>query len=153
MLQAGYGPDNPLRLAFETFDEPNNKRVAAVFQAMLHDIWVYIDIVAIDASVHGRNMITGNYDLGAASWFADFNDASNFLDLLRSDAGNNYGGYRNPAFDRHAERRPAGARRRAARPASCRRGADRAQGLSVDPAQVPHHPGPRSALCKGLGGQ
>ncbi len=99
MLQAGYGPDNPLRLAFETFDEPNNKRVAAVFQAMLHDIWVYIDIVAIDASVHGRNMITGNYDLGAASWFADFNDASNFLDLLRSDAGNNYGGYRNPAFD------------------------------------------------------
>jgi len=99
MTQAGYGPDNPLRLVFETFDEPNNKRVAAVFQAMLRDIWVYVDIVAIDSGVHGRNMISGNYDLGAASWFADFNDASNFLDLLRSDAGNNYGGYKNPAFD------------------------------------------------------
>ncbi len=44
-------------------------------------------------------MVQGNYDLGAASWFADFNDASNFLDLLRADAGNNYGRYRNPAFD------------------------------------------------------
>ena len=99
MSQMGYGPDNPLRLNFETFDEPNNKRVAAVFQAMLREIWVYVDITAIDAAVHGRNMVTGNYDLGAASWFADFDDATNFLDLLRADAGNNYGGYRNPAFE------------------------------------------------------
>ncbi|HEY0106091.1 MAG TPA: peptide ABC transporter substrate-binding protein [Rhizomicrobium sp.] len=99
MLQAGYGPDNPLRLTFETFEEPNSRRIAAVFQAMLRPIWVYIDVTAIDAAVHSRNMTGGNFDLGAASWFADFNDASNFLDLLRSDAGNNYGGYRNPAFD------------------------------------------------------
>ncbi|HJW40777.1 MAG TPA: peptide ABC transporter substrate-binding protein [Rhizomicrobium sp.] len=99
MNQAGYGPDNPLRLVYETFDEPNNKLIAAVLQAMLREIWVYIDIESIDASVHGRNMIEGKYDLGAASWFADFNDASNFLDLLRSDAGNNYGRYRNPAYD------------------------------------------------------
>ena len=114
MNQAGYGPDNPLRLNFETFDEPNNKRIAAVLQAMLRDIWVYIDIDAIDSAVHGRNMIEGNYDLGAASWFADFNDASNFLDLLRSDAGNNYGGYRNPAFDAMldaAQREPDAKRR------------------------------------------
>ncbi len=114
MNRAGYGPDNPLRLAFETFDEPNNTRIAAVLQAMLRQIWVYIDIEAIDASVHGRNMIEGNYDLGAASWFADFNDASNFLDLLRSDAGNNYGRYRNPAYDamlNAAQQEPDAARR------------------------------------------
>jgi oligopeptide transport system substrate-binding protein len=99
MTQAGYGPDNRLRLVYETFDEPNNKRVAAVVQAMLRDIYVDLDISAIDAAVHGRNMTSGNYDLGVASWFADFNDASNFLDLLRSDSGNNYGRYANPAFD------------------------------------------------------
>jgi oligopeptide transport system substrate-binding protein len=99
MHQAGYGPDNPLGLVFETYEEPNNKRIAAVLQAMLRDIWVDIDIVAIDAAVHGRNMTSGNFDIGMASWFADFNDASNFLDLLRADAGNNYGRYDNPAFD------------------------------------------------------
>jgi oligopeptide transport system substrate-binding protein len=99
MNQAGYGPDNRLRLVYETFDEPNNKRVAAVVQAMLRDIYVDLDISAIDAAVHGRNMTSGNYDLGVASWFADFNDATNFLDLLRSDSGNNYGRYSNPAFD------------------------------------------------------
>ncbi|MEI9989005.1 MAG: peptide ABC transporter substrate-binding protein [Rhizomicrobium sp.] len=114
MNRAGYGPDNPLRLNFETYDEPNNKRVAAVLQAMLREIWVYIDISAIDAAVHGRNMNQGNFDLGAASWYADFNDASNFLDLLRSDAGNNYGRYRNPAFDamlNTAQQEPDAARR------------------------------------------
>ena len=99
MRQLGYGPANHLRLVFETFDEPNNKRVAAVAQAMLREIWVDLDIVAVDGAVHGRNMQQGNYDLGAASWFADFNDASNFLDLLRKDSGNNYGKYDNPAFD------------------------------------------------------
>lgn len=99
MRQLGYGPDSHLHLVFETFNEPNNKRVAAVTQAMMRAIWVDLDIVAIDASVHGRNMQQGNYDIGAASWFADFNDASNFLDLLRKGSGNNYGGYDNPSFD------------------------------------------------------
>jgi oligopeptide transport system substrate-binding protein len=52
--------------------------------------------------------------LGIANWYADFNDAGNFLDLLRSTAGNNYAGYRNPAFDRlmdQAQAEPDAARR------------------------------------------
>ena len=32
-------------------------------------------------------------------WIADFNDASNFLDLLRSGSGENYSGYANPKYD------------------------------------------------------
>ncbi|MEI9889132.1 MAG: peptide ABC transporter substrate-binding protein [Rhizomicrobium sp.] len=100
MNQAGYGAGNPLHLVFETFDEPNNKRIAAVMQSMMRQIWVDLDIMPVEGGVHSRNMRAGNYDLGAASWFADFNDASNFLDLLRSDAGNNYGRYTNLAFDR-----------------------------------------------------
>jgi oligopeptide transport system substrate-binding protein len=100
MGQMGYGPDNRLRLVLETFDEPNNKRIAAVYQAMMREIWIDIDIVAVEAGVHGRNLTAGNFELGVASWFADFDDASNFLDLLRSGSGNNYGRYHNPAFDR-----------------------------------------------------
>ena len=114
MQQLGYGPQKHLRLSFETFDEPNSKRVGAVVQAMLRDIWIDLDIVAIDGAVHGRNMQQGNYDLGVASWFADFNDASNFLDLLRRDSGNNYGRYDNAAFDAalDAAQREADARKR-----------------------------------------
>jgi oligopeptide transport system substrate-binding protein len=40
-----------------------------------------------------------DFDIANASWIADFNDASNFLDLLRSGGDNNYGGYSNPAYD------------------------------------------------------
>ena len=114
MNQLGYGPDNHLRLTLETFDEPNNKRVAAVAQAMFKQIWVDLEVVAIDAAVHGRNMKQGDFDLGVASWFADFNDATNFLDLLRSDAGNNYGRYTNLAYDHAldaAQQEADGARR------------------------------------------
>jgi oligopeptide transport system substrate-binding protein len=99
MSQAGYGPDNPLRMNLETFEEPNNKRMAAVIQSMWRQAWIYVDITAIDAVVHGENMRSNNFDVGVVSWFADFNDATNFLDLLRADSGNNYGRYTNPAFD------------------------------------------------------
>ena len=40
-----------------------------------------------------------NFYLAAAAWVADFDDASNFLDLLRTGSGNNYGLYSNPQFD------------------------------------------------------
>ncbi len=98
MNQAGFCPDRHLSLVYETFEEPNNRRIAAVLQAMMRPIWVDIDVRAMDASAHASNLKQGDYDLGAASWFADFDDASNFLDLLRPSSGNNYGGYRNPLF-------------------------------------------------------
>ena len=49
--------------------------------------------------IHLRNLRLHQFQLASANWYADFNDASNFLDLLRSDSGNNYAGYRNPRFD------------------------------------------------------
>jgi oligopeptide transport system substrate-binding protein len=98
MNQAGYGPDRHLNLVYDTFEEPNNRRIAAVLQSMMRPIWVDIDVRAMDSSAHAGNLKQGDYDLGAASWFADFDDASNFLDLLRPSSGNNYGGYHNPQF-------------------------------------------------------
>ena len=45
-------------------------------------------------------------------WQADFNDASNFLDLFRTGGGNNWGDYSNPAFDRMLECRAERSRHR-----------------------------------------
>lgn len=66
---------------------------------MLRAIYVDIDIQQADAQIHYRNMQQGQYELASAAWIADFNDASNFLDLLRSGSGNNYARYKNRAFD------------------------------------------------------
>ncbi len=100
MRQAGYGPANRLALTYATTTSPDNRRLAAVLQAMLSQVYVNLSIVTSDVPNHFRKLRLRDYDLGIANWYADFNDASNFLDLLRSDAGNNYAGYRNPAFDR-----------------------------------------------------
>jgi oligopeptide transport system substrate-binding protein len=48
-------------------------------------------------------MQTGDFDMAYSGWVADFNDATNFLDLLRGPTdgnwGNNFGYYHNPRFD------------------------------------------------------
>jgi oligopeptide transport system substrate-binding protein len=116
MAQMGFGPDKHFHTTYEITGDPDNRRIAAVMQAMLKQIYVDIDILAVDENVHYRNMQLGQYDLGAATWFADFNDASNFLDLLRHDSGNNNGKYDNPKFEDalNAAQNEPDARKRAA---------------------------------------
>jgi oligopeptide transport system substrate-binding protein len=99
MQAAGYGPFQRLRLSYETTALGDNRRLAIILQAMLKPLYIDLDIQVMDAQVQLRNLRLRQYQLASASWYADFNDASNFLDLLRSDSGNNYSGYRNPRFD------------------------------------------------------
>ena len=99
MQGAGYGPFQRLRLNFATTVNGDNRRLAAIFQAMLKPIYIDLDIHTTDLAIHLRNLRLHQYQLASANWYADFDDASNFLDLLRSDSGNNYAGYRNVKFD------------------------------------------------------
>ena len=99
MQGAGYGPFLRLNLSYETTINSDNRRLAAIFQAMLKPIYIDLRIQTVELQVHLRNLRLHQFQLGSANWFADFDDASNFLDLLRSDSGNNYAGYRNPRFD------------------------------------------------------
>ena len=133
MRQAGYGPANRLALAYATTSSPDNRRLAAVLQAMLGQIYVNLTIRAADVPNHFRSLRARDYDLGIANWYADFNDASNFLDLLRSGAGNNYAGYRNPVFDRLMAQA-------AAEPDAARRGALLAQAEKAALADYPWIP-------------
>jgi oligopeptide transport system substrate-binding protein len=99
MQAAGYGPFQRLRLTYETTNNPDYRRVAAILQAMLKPIYIDLTIQTVELQIHLRNLRQHQFELGSANWYADFNDASNFLDLLRSGSGNNYAGYRNPRFD------------------------------------------------------
>ncbi|HWU55961.1 MAG TPA: peptide ABC transporter substrate-binding protein [Rhizomicrobium sp.] len=99
MQDAGYGPFNKLTLNYLTPGNPDGKRLAAVFQAMARQIHVDIRITTADYALVLRAMRQGQYQMGYTSWLADFSDASNFLDLLRSGSPGNYAGYRNPKFD------------------------------------------------------
>lgn len=99
MRAAGYGPDKPLKISYHTASTPDNARVAAALQQMWQQIYVDIEIHRADAAVHYRNLQVGDFDIGSAGWIGDFNDASNFLDLLITGGGNNYSAYQNTVYD------------------------------------------------------
>ena len=114
MQDAGFGPFNKLTLTYLTPGNPDNRRLAAVFQAMARQIHVDVRITIMDYPLVLRAMRQGQFQLGYTNWLADFSDASNFLDLLRSNSPANYAGYRNAKFDAAmaaAEKEPDAARR------------------------------------------
>jgi oligopeptide transport system substrate-binding protein len=66
---------------------------------MWRAIYVDAEIEQSDAAVFYNLLQEQDFDVGIAGWVADFNDASNFLELIRTGNGNNYGMYSNPEFD------------------------------------------------------
>ncbi|HEY0106092.1 MAG TPA: peptide ABC transporter substrate-binding protein [Rhizomicrobium sp.] len=99
MVEMGYGPGNRFHTTFDTGNSPDTKRVAAVLQAMLKQVYFDIDIVNTDTQIFYRKLQQGDFDLATGAWIGDFNDASTFLDLLQSQGGNNYGKYDSPRYD------------------------------------------------------
>jgi oligopeptide transport system substrate-binding protein len=99
MAEMGYGPNKHFHTTYRATTSPDGGRTAAALQAMLRAIYVDIDIVRTDSPMLYRSLQVHDFDTSFAAWIADFNDASNFLDLLVTGSGNNYGRYSNPAFD------------------------------------------------------
>lgn len=100
MRDAGYGPDNRLSigLAVRSASADARRRPAAI-QQMWRAIYVDAEIEQSDGAVFYNLMQEHDFDVGIAGWVADYNDPSNFLELLRTGNGNNYGQYSNPEFD------------------------------------------------------
>jgi oligopeptide transport system substrate-binding protein len=107
MHEMGYGPTHVLALTYVTSTNPDQRRKAAAVQSMMAKIYVKLNITTLEGGIFLNAMQQHDFDLASPLWIADFNDASNFLDLLRSGSGENYGGYRNPAFDALLDRAQA----------------------------------------------
>lgn len=100
MRQAGYGPNNHLKATYDIRSSAADAlRDPAAIQAMWREIYVDADIRQNDTAVFYSKIQQGDFEIGGAAWGADFNDATNFLDLLRTGNANNYGRYKNPKFD------------------------------------------------------
>ncbi len=102
MREAGFGPDNRLRANYmiRSTAAGSYRAVAAALQQMFSLIYVDISIIPTDAQVFYKQIQEHDFDISQPGWQADFNDASNFLDLFRTGSGNNWGNYSNPAFDK-----------------------------------------------------
>jgi oligopeptide transport system substrate-binding protein len=99
MVQAGYGPQHHLHLIYVTSTNPDQRRSAALVQQMLSEVYIDMTIRSVELQILYSRLQEHDFDIANAVWIADFNDASNFLDLLRTGGDNNYGNYSNPKFD------------------------------------------------------
>jgi oligopeptide transport system substrate-binding protein len=99
MEAVGYGSQHRLHLIYLTSTNPDQRRTAALVQQMLSQVYIDMTIRSVELQILYSRMQQHDFDIANAVWIADFNDASNFLDLLRTGGDNNYGNYSNPRFD------------------------------------------------------
>jgi oligopeptide transport system substrate-binding protein len=100
---AGYGPDKPLSVQILYNTSENHKKIAIAIAAM------WKQKLGVDTSIQNEEWATflesrdskTFQDIARHGWIGDYNDANNFLELLRSDIGpSNTSAYANPEFDK-----------------------------------------------------
>ncbi len=102
LMEAGYGPDNPLEFEYSHRSTGDNPRIAPVVQQDWDSIadWVNVSIVQIETQIHYENLRSADYQAGDGGWIADYNDPYNFLFLAEERSiPMNYSRYRNPEYD------------------------------------------------------
>jgi oligopeptide transport system substrate-binding protein len=115
LAQAGYGPRHPLKLEIKAPNSTETLLLVEAIQADWRSIGVDASIVQNEGQIAFAAYRDRDFQVGAMSWYADFNDPMTFLGLLKSDTGaQNYGDYKNPAYDAllaQADQEPDAARR------------------------------------------
>ena len=103
---AGYSRDNPLHVRVLFNNNPAIKQTAVLISSMWNEI------LGVDSKFdeeeyrvfletrHDRR----RFDIARLAWVADFNDAGNFLDILRRNSANNDEAYSSTDFEALLER-------------------------------------------------
>ncbi len=101
LKEAGFGPDNPLKLELRYNTSENHKNTAVAIADMWKPLNVEVSLLNTDVKTHyARLRDKGDFDVARAGWIGDYSDPQNFLFLVESDnPGFNYANYANPEFD------------------------------------------------------
>ncbi|MHA1189432.1 MAG: peptide ABC transporter substrate-binding protein [Alphaproteobacteria bacterium] len=100
LTEAGFGPDNPLKLQLRYNTNENHKRIAVAIAAMWKGLGIEIELFNTEVKVHYSDLNENNFDgIARAGWLADYNDPVNFLELLKGGNKYNYGRWTNSKFN------------------------------------------------------
>jgi oligopeptide transport system substrate-binding protein len=100
LAEAGYGPGHPLKLEYKHSNAPESMLVSPAIQSDWKAIGVDITLAEEDGQIAYQDLRVRDFQVGTASWIADYDDATSFLGLMQSQTGaQNYGDYNNPAYD------------------------------------------------------
>jgi len=101
-LGAGFGPRRHLRLSYAFNRGEEHQAIGeAVAAQWSRALAVETTLVEREVDAHYAALRARDYDVGRATWTADYDDAQTFLALAESSYGvYNYAGYQNPDYDR-----------------------------------------------------
>ena len=68
LLQAGYGPDNPLRLSYKTSSDPFRLRIATLFQHQLAQAGIEVDEQSYDWGTFYGDIKAGRFQMYSLAW-------------------------------------------------------------------------------------
>ena len=109
LAEAGYPEGRglpPLEILY------NNSETIRLVAESIQEMWrrdlgLNVTLQNQEYKVVFANRRTGNYQILLSDWVGDYLDATTFLDLWRSDAGNNHTGWGDPAYDEQLNRATA----------------------------------------------
>lgn len=104
--QAGFSITRPLRVRALFNTNEVIQRTAVLIAAMWKEVLgIEVELTAEEYKVFLQSRHdTSRWDVARLAWNADFNDASNFLDIFRGSSPNNDMGYSNPTYDADLDR-------------------------------------------------
>ena len=107
--EAGYSKSNPLEMELLYNTSENHKKVAIALSAMWKQVLgVRTKLRNEEWKVYLSSRTQRQFEMIRAGWIGDYNDASNFLDLFRSDVGTmNPSSWKNMEYDELMKRAEA----------------------------------------------
>ena len=100
LAEAGYGPENPLKVELKVATTSDSMLLALAVQADWQAIGVETTLLQYEAQILFAALRARDFQASFVSWIGDYNDPLTFLELFQSETGaQNYGDYRNPAYD------------------------------------------------------
>lgn len=99
--EAGYNKEHPLNFELLYNTSENHKKIAIAVNSLLKSslgfVTANLDNKEWKTYLDARR--TGDYQMARAGWCSDYNEASSFLNTLKSNNGNNYGKYASKQYD------------------------------------------------------
>lgn len=100
LAEAGYGPDNPLKIdVLYNTSEAHKKVFVALSQMWKQTLGVETELANMEWKTFLENRGNQNFEMARGAWCGDYNEASTFLDLLTTPSGYNDGKYTNARVD------------------------------------------------------
>lgn len=101
LADAGYpNGENFPQLTYLYNTSENHKSIAEAIQHMWQStLGIQIELINQEWKVYTQSRETGAFDILRASWVADYEDPSSFLDVWTSQSGNNFTGWTSASYD------------------------------------------------------